>query len=131
MTKKTYYIGDLGNVMSEETWLEIHSLVYPYKSPNENRAVDGRFSLKDGRFFDIFQTALGDGIYDYDIAVDSGSIGCIEQRWMDHQEDIGTGIIVEMEDDFVSYSIEGNIFIGPYNINTSILSWMKEGDLVK
>ena len=131
MTKKTYYIGDLGNVMSDDAWNEIVGLVYPYKGVNKSRPVDGRFNLKDGRFLDIFSTALGDGIYDYGIAVDSGSIGCIEQKWMDHQEDIGTGIIVEMEDDFISYSIEGNIFIGPYNINTSSLSWMKGGDLVK
>lgn len=74
-----YYIGDLCYVM-HDVWDECVDLMFP-PSQGYGPAVDGEFTLKDGRRFAVYSTKFGDGLYPSNIgakfSVDAGCIGCI------------------------------------------------------
>lgn len=130
MKAGTYYIGDLCYVMHDE-WNEVCKLII-----EGSNCKEGKFSLKDGREFAIFNTAFGDGRYSdqygfKDYCVDSGSIGCIRIEDIDflnennrfkvttqNLTDYSLGNEVEFTEDFIVESTNGKMRFGHININT-------------
>ena len=112
-----YYVGDLCYVMSDDRWEEAVALMFEGRV---ERA--GYFKLKDGTDFVTFSTMYGDGEY-YDqqgraYSVDSGSIGCIDMKWVS-EADCSGGQIVEFAEDFGFARVEGNINFGCVSIETA------------
>ena len=119
MQQGTYYIGDLCYVINDENWKEVCALMFP-DSQEPYKRTEGEMQLKDGRKFAIFGTAFGDGFYDHEIGVDSGTIGCIKVEDVDDPEGLKSGFLTKMNE-FTPYSKEGNMHFGEVNIDTTKL----------
>lgn len=116
-----YYVGDLCYVMHDE-WNEVCDLIFPDRISG---ALDGEFTLADGRRFAIYSTAYGDGTYRSSEgtyhAVDSGSIGCIlesdiKDNTYEHIDDLGA--LIEFKTEFKTSELDGTIHIGHVEIYT-------------
>ncbi len=123
MNAGTYYIGDLCYVM-HDVWDEVVDLLYP---DSNQRALDGEFTLKDGRKFAIYSTAWGDGEYPASngarICVDSGSVGCIlKSDIKDNSYDDETieqlATFKEFNTPFSTGYYNGLILFGALNVDT-------------
>jgi hypothetical protein len=119
MIKGEYYIGDLCYVL-HEAWDEVCDLII-----EDNKRVDGEFTLSDGRRFACYSTKYGDGTYqdqgDNEYWVDSGTIGCILMEDINLSVDgnqIMGGRVVDMTHDFTTGEMDGVIKIGPIHIDT-------------
>lgn len=75
MPSGEYYVGDLCYVMHDR-WDELCNLTI-----QDNKVLNGEFTLSDGTRFALFSTMYGDGCYEDQIGnqypVDAGLIGCI------------------------------------------------------
>ena len=119
MKAGTYYLGDLCYVLHDE-WDEVCSIII-----DDNRCLDGEFTLKDGRRFAIYGTAYGDGTYKdqsgNEYGVDSGSIGCILLSDIDLDSEgnfLTGGNIVPFGNDFYTGEQDGKIMFGSLSIDT-------------
>lgn len=125
----TFWIGDLCYCMGDAEWDEVCALTIDGNNVNE-----GKFTLKDGRQFVIFNTAHGDGEYFDDFnrsyGVDSGSIGCILVSDISGAKgkDPEGGHIITFESDFVARNDYGVIQFGHVAIDTSPSADDGEGD---
>lgn len=118
MPAGTYYVGDLCYVMHDE-WDEFCSLTI-----KDNKCLQGKFALKDGREFVTFQTAWGDGEY-YDqfsrpYLVDAGLIGCIKlnecnRLSIDH---VSGGQVMTFDREFLCKAEDGVLTFGNVVIDT-------------
>jgi len=117
MPKGKYFIGDLCYVLGDD-WDEVCDTII-----QNNKILEGEFTLKDGRKFATYSTNYGDGEYESNIktshSVDSGSIGCILVS--DIKEEIREflGAIVEFDNDFQTSSNNGIIQFGHVKIDTN------------
>jgi hypothetical protein len=119
-----YYIGDLCYVMHPE-WNECCDLFFTEDAPAQG-AIEGEFTLKDGRRFANFGTAYGDGTYRSNIgtnhSVDSGSIGCIrveDIRDNSYKDIEQLGAIVEFDKPFEVDADQGMLTFGHVQIETA------------
>lgn len=124
----TYWIGDLCYCMSDAEWDEVCALTIDGYNVNE-----GKFTLKDGRQFVMFNTAYGDGEYFDDFSrsygVDSGSIGCILASDISGaKKDAEGGHIITFAHDFVAQNDNGVIQFGHITIDTSNSLFDGEGN---
>jgi hypothetical protein len=115
-----YYIGDLCYVMHDE-WDEVCGFICDHE---RGSAIEGEFTLKDGRRFAVYNTAYGDGVYydqhDNDYGVDAGVIGCIRTADISEsdKENIPDGHVHLFEKEFPTYTDGGKLYFGDVVIDT-------------
>lgn len=131
MPAGNYYVGDLCYVLHDE-WDECCNLFF--QGRNDHGCNEGEFTLKDGRRFANFNTAIGDGSYQDQrgryYSVDSGSIGCVLLTDLDLENAdnfIRAGQIVDFPNDFEVYSEGGVLHFGSLEIDTDP-EWEEEED---
>ena len=114
-----YYIGDLCYVL-HDAWDEFCEITI-----EDNRCLEGEFTLKDGRRFATYHTAHGDGTYEDELGrcypVDAGLIGCILLSDIKDEtyDDLTTlGAIIEFDKDFTTGSEDGILKFGNVFIDT-------------
>lgn len=119
-----YFIGDLCYCM-HDAWDECVDLMFTSDEQGFPKAVEGEFTLKDGRRFASFGTAYGDGTYRSNLntfhGVDSGSIGCIrvEDIRDNTYEDLESlGAVVEFDQPFEVSKDQGLLVFGHVEIET-------------
>jgi len=121
----TYYIGDLCYVLGDSSWMELVELTCPdlYSPP-----VDGLFCLSNGKMVAIFSTAHGDGTFQAfcgpeatkELIVDSGTIGCILVRDIEHESGSKLGHHHTFPTSFIASEAAGIISFGTVTVNTSL-----------
>jgi hypothetical protein len=114
-----YYVGDLCYLLGDE-WDVVCDLVI-----QDQRCLEGKFTLPDGRDFVMFGTMYGDGSYDDNEArvylVDSGSIGCMLVP--EDAPEIRGGNCITFQHPFEAYAKDGALVFGSVRIETGDQDW--------
>ncbi len=113
----TYYIGDLGYVLTDPQWDEVCELTH---LGNWREEKEGLFMLKSGILFSLFTTKHGDGIYkdqeDRTYVVDSATIGCIPVHAISTITQ--KGHVVTLDKSFTPYKHNSLLHFGTICIDT-------------
>jgi hypothetical protein len=125
-----YVISDLCYVLSDDTWTEIHELMFP---PGHNgHEINGLFTLKDGRKLFIGCTKYGDGNYPDTVGnvygVDSGTIGIMLESEIDGEADGDDSIVHIFDEPFTVLYDNGNFSFGHIDIDTGFYDDHEEDD---
>ena len=113
-----YYVGDLCYVMHDR-WDELCNLTI-----QDNKVLNGEFTLSDGTRFALFSTMYGDGCYEDQYGnqypVDAGLIGCILVNDISPEErgNIKSGAVHEFAYSFTPSEHDGVIVFGDFRIDT-------------
>lgn len=112
-----YYVGDLCYVFNER-WNEFCELTI-----KGNECLDGGFVMEDGTRFWTHGTMYGDGTY-RDIEgrkywVDAGLIGVVSIEQIDDPENTDGGHVIQFDQAFEPYYVNGCFKIGSVIINTA------------
>lgn len=114
-----YYVGDLCYLLGDE-WDVVCDLVI-----QDQRCLEGKFTLPDGRDFVMFNTLYGDGSYEDNEArvyfVDAGSIGCMLVP--EDAPEIRGGNCITFRYPFEAYSKNGALVFGTIRIETGDQDW--------
>ena len=117
MEAGTYYVGDLGYVLSDNDWDEIVRIT---NMGNWKTETFGMFQMKSGVSFCNFRTTDGDGKYQDTegriYKVDSGRIGCIPITCMSTYSPYGN--VVSIHESFTPFIRDSIIYMGTIEIDT-------------